>query len=117
MSTTIQIDIDEVPVKIGKRGIELAKDNDPQGFGFVSFSVDVEIQAGGHWDITEVYPTIGHKIVNRKLVNVRGHKITGQFAIEAAKFLETFAEDQINDDVHAAIMQSDRRQFQKAMVV
>jgi hypothetical protein len=115
--TTIQIDIDDVPIKIGRKGFELADDTEAESCGNVDFSVDVEIQADGHWDITEVYPCIGHEIVNGKLVNVRGDKATGQFAIDTAKFLETFAEDQINDDVNDAIMQVGRRQFPKAMVV
>ncbi len=120
--TTIQIDIDEVPVRIGKKGLELAHDKDPQECGLVNFSVDVEIQADGHWDITEVYPAVGIDRVGSpdgtfKLVNTRGDSIGGQIGNDIAKFLEKFAEEQINDDVHDTIMQSERRQFPKAMVV
>jgi hypothetical protein len=115
--TTIQIDIDEVPVRIGKKGLELTEDTDVQSCGVSSFSVDVHIQDDGHWDITEVYPAIGHEIVAGKLVNKRGDKAEGPFASELAKLLEKFAEAEINDDVHDTIMQSDRRQFPKAMVV
>lgn len=115
--TTIQIDIDEVPVRIGKKGLELIDDVDHQALGLVNFSVDVEIQADGHWDITEVYPATGVERISGRLVNIRGDKVTGQFAVEAAKFLEKFAEETINDEVHDTIMQSDRKQFPKAVVV
>jgi len=115
--TTIQIDIDDVPTKIGNQCIEMTDVLDLESNGSQNFSIDVKIEPDGGWDITEVYPAIGTAIVANKLTYKRGKKMTGPFSRSTARFLETFAFKQISEEVRDAIMQAGRSEFPEARVV
>ena len=105
--TTIQLTIDEVPVKVTSQGLELTTKDDHLACGLATFGVDVYIYDDGDWNITEVFPMVN------SIAGERGEKVARPYSITAARHLEDFAYFQISDKVKETIMQSDRKEFPK----
>lgn len=110
--TTLQIDLEEVHIRAGSKGFEITDALDLYGCGLMDFSVDVEIRAGGEWDITAVYA-----IVSKYAPGGGRQEITGEFGRIVARDLERVCQTVIDEKVKAEIMMSPRRDYPKAAVV